>query len=54
MYLLQKSRDPCDINDPEQYLWAPMRDEEGNEIYFPACKLKRVKSGKKNLGLSES
>jgi hypothetical protein len=48
--LSKEFRDPRDINDPEQYLWAPMQDEEGNEIYFPALKLKRVKSGKKELG----
>lgn len=48
--LLKKYRDPRDINDPFQYLWVPMVNEMGNEIYFPACKLKRVNSGKKELG----
>lgn len=48
--LLKEFRDPRDISDPKLYLWSPMRDEEGNEIYFPALKLKRVKRGKKELG----
>jgi hypothetical protein len=40
--------DARDIYDPEQYLWSILVDEDGNEIYFPACKLKKIKSGNKN------
>lgn len=36
---LKKYVDPRDVTDPERYLWSPMLDERGNQIYFPACKL---------------
>lgn len=50
---IKKYVDPSDVTDPKRYLWSPMIDEEGNEIYFPACKLKKIKNGNKNLNIND-